>query len=101
MACAQTPVVVLSKEKCLCDEHNITLRNIREFIDGGLLEPIQEESFLIYSETVCGHNQIGICAALAIEDCLNGSIKRHEKVTKEVVDAANAHHKGHHKFKVR
>ena len=94
----QTPVVVLSRcrsrEKehdltgnSVCSKHGITFRNVKEFIDGGILELMKEQSFLIYSQETGaggGHRQVGICAALAVEDCLKGSIKRHEKVTKEI-----------------
>jgi uncharacterized protein (DUF1015 family) len=98
--CLQTPTVVLSNDRPVCDKYSINLQNIREFVDDGVIQSLHEKSFLIYSQTVKGHRQIGICAAIAVEDCLSGTIKRHEKVTKEVVDAALAHHKGHHKFKV-
>ena len=93
----QTPVVILSRGRgrekehestgnSLCSRHGITFRNVKEFIDGGILELVREQSFLIYSQETGsggGHRQVGICAALAVEDCLKGSIKRHEKVTKE------------------
>ena len=91
----QTPVVIISKVKNkekdqdlsnnnICQQHGITFRNVREFIDGGILELVKEQGFLIYSqETRGGHRQVGICAALAVEDCLKGTIKRHEKVTKD------------------
>lgn len=93
----QTPVVVLSRAKgrekeqeqsgnSICSEHGITFRNMKEFVDGGILELVKEQSFLIYSQETGaggGHRQVSICAALAVEDCLKGSIKRHEKVTKD------------------
>ena len=94
---SQTPVVVLTRGKgrekeheptgsSICSEHGITFRNVKEFIDGGILELVKEQSFLIYSQETGaggGHRQVGVCAALAVEDCLKGSIKRHEKVTKD------------------
>lgn len=93
----QTPVVVISKVRSkekeqdrpsmsICSEQGITFRNVGEFIGAGILEVVQKQSFLIYSQETRaggGHNQVGICAALAVEDCLKGCIKRHEKVTKE------------------
>lgn len=85
MMCSKTPVVVVSPGGCVCKEYDITLRNVKEFVDGSLLEPLQERSFLIYQQTNNGHTQIAICAALAVEDCFKGIIKRHEKVTKERV----------------
>jgi uncharacterized protein (DUF1015 family) len=104
----QTPVVVISKVKSkdkdrdlpnnsICQQHGINFLNVREFIDGGILELVQEQGFLIYSqETRGGHRQVGICAALAVEDCLKGTIKRHEKVTKDLSVSQkrlpNAHH---------
>jgi uncharacterized protein (DUF1015 family) len=104
----QTPIVVLSKVKCkdkdrdllnnsICQQHGITFRNVRDFVNGGILELVKEQGFLIYSqETRGGHRQVGICAALAVEDCLKGTIKRHEKVTKDASVSqkrlSNAHH---------
>eukprot|EP01040_Poterioochromonas_malhamensis_P006509 gene6509-7009_t len=77
--CCQYPVVVVSAGESICDQYNITCRNIKEFLDGGLLEPLIEESFIIYGqETECGQMQIGILAALDVEDCLNNIVKRHE-----------------------
>lgn len=88
----QTPVVVITNKgedqnlsnNSVCQQHGITFSNVREFIDGGILKLVKEKGFLIYSqETRGGHRQVGICAALAVEDCLKGTIKRHEKVTKD------------------
>jgi len=39
-------------------------------------------SFVIYSQTVGYHTQTGICAALSIEDYINGVLKRHENTIK-------------------
>lgn len=76
-------------------DHNITFRNVKEFVDGGILKGIGEErgtqkdsTLLIYLQIQRGCRQVGICAALAVEDCLKGSIKRHEKVTKDVTTLA-------------
>ena len=82
------------------NEQNITFRNVREFVDGGILELVggdkdkhrrsdsrldQPLSLLIYSQRHghSGHRQVGVCAALPVEDCLKGIIKRHENVTKD------------------
>jgi uncharacterized protein (DUF1015 family) len=112
----QTPVVVLSRRRgrekeqeptsaAVCSEHDITFRNVKEFIDGGILELVREQSFLIYSQdTEIGggrrHRQIGICASLAVEDCLKGSIKRHEKVTKETPAHKRPHSLSHKPWNV-
>ena len=47
---------------------------------------MQEESFMIYKQISAekGVSQIGILAALDVEDCKNNIIKRHEKTTKDV-----------------
>ncbi len=79
--CSKAPVVVLSPGESICKEYDISLRNVKEFVDAGLLEPLGERSFLIYAQTCGTHSQISICAALAVEDCLNGTIKKHENVT--------------------
>lgn len=92
----EIPVVVISKGRIkekehesstsICNDNSINYRNISEFLDKGVIELVKEFSFLIYSQQTNGengHKQIGICAALAVDDCLKGCIKRHEKVTKE------------------
>jgi hypothetical protein len=77
--------VVVSVGESICDQYNITSRNVKEFLDGGLLEPLLEEStesFIIYGQsTPEGKLQIGILAALDVEDCRNNIIKRHELCT--------------------
>jgi len=84
MKCSKTPVVVVSPAggESVCKEYDITLRNVKEFVDGSLLEPLQERSFLIYEQRRGGHRQVAVLASLSVEDCFNGIIKRHEKVTK-------------------
>ena len=75
------------------EDHNITFRNVKEFVDGGILETVggaDQPSLLIYAQRQGRHRQVGICAALAVEDCLKGVIKRHEKVTKDAAALAKA-----------
>ncbi len=76
---------MVSVGESICDQYNITSRNVKEFLDGGLLEPLLEEStesFIIYGQsTPEGKLQIGILAALDVEDCRNNIIKRHELCT--------------------
>ena len=80
--CSKEPIVVIApedKSDSVCYEHNITLRNVREFIDGGILGSIcHEESLIIYSQSQCNRTQVGVCAGISIEDCLNGTVKCHE-----------------------
>eukprot|EP01038_Epipyxis_sp_PR26KG_P014092 gene14092-18911_t len=82
--CTKIPLVILSTAtESVRDHHNITLRNVKEFLDGGLLEPLDDESILIYSQTTKdGVVQVGIFAALDVEDCRKNVIKRHEQTTK-------------------
>lgn len=84
--CCLTPLVIVSSGESICDQYSIRLRNVKEFVDGGLLEPLQEESFMIYMQTSPekGITQIGVLAALDVEDCKNNIIKRHERTTKDV-----------------
>lgn len=52
---------------------------MKEFLDGGLLESVEEETFMIYAQTnASGGVQIGILAALDVDDCRNKVVKRHE-----------------------
>jgi uncharacterized protein (DUF1015 family) len=97
----QTPFVVISRmsnkategsSNSPCNEHGINYQNVDDFIDGGILELVKERSFLIYSQETRGnHRQVGICAALAVEDCLKGTIKRHENVIMEAQSLKKAH----------
>lgn len=101
----QTPVVVISRmsnkategrSNSPCDEHGITYQNVDKYIDGGILELVKERSFLIYSQETGGnHRQVGICAALAVEDCLKGIIKRHENVKMEAQSPKKAYQTPH------
>ena len=101
----QTPVVVISrlsnkategKSNSIRGEEGIDYQNVDEFIDGGILELLKEQSFLIYSQETGGnHRQVGICAALAVEDCLEGAIKRHEHVIMEAQSPKKAHQTAH------
>lgn len=101
----QTPVTVISRmsnkategnSNSLCDEDGITYQNVDKFIDGGILELVKERNFLIYSQQTGGnHRQVGICAALAVEDCLKGTIKRHENVIMEAQSLEKAHQTAH------
>jgi uncharacterized protein (DUF1015 family) len=55
------------------------MRTVKEFVDGGLLEDLQEETFLIYAQrTSRGDYQVGVLAALDLEDCHNNVVKKHE-----------------------
>ena len=38
MNCSKTPVVVLSPGKAVCKEYDISLRNVKELLDGGVLQ---------------------------------------------------------------
>jgi uncharacterized protein (DUF1015 family) len=101
----QAPVAVISRmsnkategnSNSPCDGHRITYQNVDEFIGKGILELVKEQSFLIYSQETGGnHRQVGICAALAVEDCLKGTIKRHENVIIEAQSLKKAHQTAH------
>ena len=53
-------MVVVSSGERVCDKYNITLRTVKEHMDGGMLEPLQEETFLIYAQkTSSGKYQVG------------------------------------------
>lgn len=75
------PVMVVSPDRALCTRLNITLDTLRNFIDFGLLSQEPDDSFYIYSISHGDHVQIGVCAAVAVEDYRQGIIKRHEKTT--------------------
>ena len=60
----------------ICKDNDIKLRNVKEFIDGGLLEPLSERSLMIYEQIEDNHSQIGVCAAVDVNGFSNGSIKK-------------------------
>ena len=80
--CSKEPVVVIAPEDnsdSICYQHNVTLRNVREFIDGGMLGSIcKDDSLIVYSQTQYNRTQIGVCAGISINDCVNGTVKCHE-----------------------
>lgn len=77
--CTPYPLVVVSTGESVCNQYNLTSRNVKEFLDGGLLESIEEETFMIYAQkNSSGGVQIGILAALDVDDCRNKVVKRHE-----------------------
>jgi uncharacterized protein (DUF1015 family) len=71
-------VVVSPNGENICSSHLVSLRNVKELSDGGLLEKISEETFMIYAQVTPNGTQIGILAALDVEDCKNNLVKRHE-----------------------
>jgi len=84
--CCSTPLVLVTAggESAICNDHNINLRNVQEFIDGGVLHTLHDESLMIYCQAKPdGDMQVGIFAAVDVEDCLNNAVRRHENVTSE------------------
>ena len=87
---SDTPVVVLSSES-FCTEHKVGLRNVQDFITSGLLREAPSKAFFIYSQTSGSHTQIGVCAALSVDDYEKGIVKKHENTIfdKEETEACN------------
>lgn len=53
-------------------------------MDGGLVDPVEQEGFMIYAQrNSFGQLQIGILAALDVMDCKANIIKRHEMIIPE------------------
>ncbi len=70
-------------------EQNITLRNLNEFVVSGVVQPLLEESFFVYSQPDhLGVEQFGVLAAIDVDDCRNNVVKRHEHITKQKHDVA-------------
>jgi uncharacterized protein (DUF1015 family) len=90
--CSEYPIVIVSSgDTAICDKYNITSKNIKEYLDGGLLEPVEEESLMIYGQEdlETGRMQIGILASLSVEDCLQNVVKKHEMCLSEETTKAN------------
>lgn len=80
--CCDTPLVIVPSGNPICNHYNITLRNVQEFLDGGLLKPLHEESFMIYCQVkLDGTSQVGVFAAIDAADCMSRVVRPHENVT--------------------
>jgi uncharacterized protein (DUF1015 family) len=80
--CSVAPLVVVPSGDTICEQYNITLRNVQEYLDGGLLKLMHEESLMIYKQVKeDGTSQIGLFAAIDIEDCFNNTVRKHENCT--------------------
>ena len=76
-----TPVMVVSPDRALCTRLGVTLESLKNFMDFGVLSQETQDSFYIYAISHGDHTQVGVCAAVSIEDYKQGVIKRHEKTT--------------------
>ena len=52
--------------------------NFKKFQDKGWLKQDSEEMYYIYAQTMNGKTQYGLVVAAAVEDYMNGTIKKHE-----------------------
>lgn len=76
-------MVIVSAGSQICDDYNITLRNVQEFLDGGMLRQTENSTLMIYRQIASdGTYQIGVLAALSVEDCKANVVKKHESITK-------------------
>lgn len=71
--------------------------NLNELIKKQILKQDKKDCFYIYSQTMDGRTQTGICGCASIDDYLNNVIKKHENTRKDKeqdrirhVDACNA-----------
>ena len=48
--CSHAPLVIISSGEAICDQYSIRLRNVREFIDGGLLAVRKADSKMLALE---------------------------------------------------
>ncbi len=58
-------------------------KNFQKFIDKGWLVQDKQEQYYIYAQTMNGKTQYGMVVAAAVEDYLNGNIKKHELTRKD------------------
>lgn len=81
--CDSKPVVVLSRGESSSSARRVALRNLQTLVERGLVQPLSEDSFFIYSQADhAGNEQFGVLAAIDVEDCRNNVVKRHENVIK-------------------
>lgn len=65
------------------DEHDDqvyakAVENFRKFQKEGWLVQDDRELYYVYAQTMNGRTQYGLCVAAAVEDYMNGNIKKHE-----------------------
>jgi len=58
--------------------YNKAKENLRKLISDGMFVQDEEEYLYIYAQTMWGKTQYGIVACAAVEDYMNGIIKKHE-----------------------
>lgn len=87
--CEKRPVAAFSENLDSIVQFDINLRNIQEYIDGKILQPFGENSFILYEQSCATHKQRGICVALDILDFVKGNVFRHENTIASPV--ARAH----------
>jgi uncharacterized protein (DUF1015 family) len=77
------PIMMVSPEQALCNTLGVPFQNFRNLINLNLLSQNTENSFYVYALSNGDHTQIGVCAAVSVEDYRQGVIKRHEDTRKE------------------
>ena len=75
--------MIVSPEQSLCNRLGVPFQNLRNLVDFNLISQNTENSFYVYALSNDNHTQIGVCAAVSVEDYRQGVIKRHEKTRKE------------------
>nr|WP_297396713.1 DUF1015 family protein [uncultured Peptostreptococcus sp.] len=66
-------------------------QNLRDFIDKGIFIQEDEPSLYIYRETMDGRVQVGIVGCLAVDESLDGIIKKHEHTKPDKVEDRTRH----------
>lgn len=66
-------------------------QNLRDFIDKGIFIQEEEPSLYIYRETMDGRVQVGIVGCLAVDESLDGIIKKHEHTKPDKVEDRTRH----------
>lgn len=63
--------------------YNKALENLGNFIEKGWLVQDSKESLYVYAQTMDGRTQYGLVGCAAVDDYLNGVIKKHELTRKD------------------
>lgn len=66
-------------------------QNLRDFIDKGIFIQEEEPGLYIYRETMDGRVQVGIVGCLAVDESLDGIIKKHEHTKPDKVEDRTRH----------
>lgn len=71
--------------------YETAVKNLKDFIDRGILAPDPKPCLYAYSQTMGNHTQVGLMTVAAVDDYDEGKIKKHEKTRQDKEDDRARH----------